>query len=152
ADHYNVPALLGLARIALTLGQHGQAIEVLEFALSIEPRSPDALILRGLCEEAQGRVDRAIGVYARAVKAATDSYPAHYQLGRALAAARGSKEAIAELNKAARLRPAASEPLYALALACRDAGLQGEALRSLVRAIEVDPLFLDAYGAAADLL
>lgn len=152
ADHYDMTALLGLARIALTVGEVRQCIEILEFALTIEPGSPDAWILRGLCDETQSRLDRAISAYGQAVKAAPDSYAARYQLGRVLAAAHRGKDAIAELNKASRLRPQASEPLYALALAYRDCKLQGDALRSLVRAIEVDPMFLDAYGAAADLL
>ncbi len=152
ADHQNLPASLGLARISMALSMAEQAETILDRTLGFAPENIDVLLLRALCDEGRGRLQDALVYFQKAAKLAPRSYPARYQYGRALVTARRYRAAIRELSAATTLGPNLPDPHYVLGIAYKELGQLGQAVTAFTRIIELDPTHLDGYVTLADVL
>lgn len=111
-----------LAAVAHRLGKLGapaECVAVLDRALKSQP-SAELLVRRGICRHDRGDDPGALADYEAALKVDPNSVPAHYYLGRHLAAQKNKKLAerhlkkVVELSKGEGLGKAAAEALREL--------------------------------------
>ncbi|MBI2568022.1 MAG: tetratricopeptide repeat protein [Candidatus Schekmanbacteria bacterium] len=152
ADHQHLEASLALARIAIALRKIEQARAIVDRVIGFSSTCAEAHVLRGLLREGTGDHDGALESFAIAVGLDGGSYEARYQHGRSLAAAKRFKDAVRELNHAARLDPRATDPHYALGIAYKQSGDHAAAVAEFAKTIEINPAYLDGYMTLADVL
>ena len=148
----NPAGAIGVARIALLLGQTENAQIALDKVLKTFPDHAEALTFRGVVEEAFGRLDAAIPYYERAVKAAPKFPVARFNLGRAYGQKKRWKDALREFQVAARQEPNNRDYAYNLGIACQESGNTGAAIEAFSDVVEIDPIYLDGHVTLADVL
>jgi tetratricopeptide (TPR) repeat protein len=116
-------ALAGdIGRLALRLGQHGIAEQLLIIHLGAEPDSLDSRIHLAHALREQHRYDEAMALLAPAVQSSPQEATLWAALGTVLAQQGRLEEALPFLGEALRLRPGAGGLLYARANALADLG------------------------------
>jgi tetratricopeptide (TPR) repeat protein len=130
---------LGLCYEAL--GRFDEATRSWEEAIRLndreETKSPWPPLNFGLMLTRLDRLDEAEALFRQAVRCDSRLSQAHYQLGITLEKKSRAKEAVAELEEAARLDPASAEPPYALARLYRRVGDKEKADQALQRFQEI---------------
>lgn len=147
-----VPALVGLGRVALLGADWKQAHEWLAQAHRLDPRDAEALTWQGFLHEREGDRGKALECYRQAVELNADDPATRLCYGRALLEEGKATHAEVQLQAAVHLRP--GEPLgyYLLGCVFLNGGRRSDAALRFARAIEVDADFSDAYDALGSLL
>jgi tetratricopeptide (TPR) repeat protein len=132
-----------LGHIQFSSQQYQAAIESLEHALQLAPRSISAESMIGLCHERLTHFDAAEASYRTAIEwqaghADSDAVPLT-GLGRLLIGADKPEEAIPWLQRAVKAAPQTSEPHEVLGLAYSETGRVKEAISELDIAIHISP-------------
>jgi tetratricopeptide (TPR) repeat protein len=143
---------IGMARVAIALGQFEDAMIILDKVLKTFPKSAEALNYRGVVDEAFDRLPAAIGWYEKSVKQDPKLAVARYNLGRAYGQMKRWKEAVRELQTATRQEPQNVPFWYALGIAYQESGDSGHAIEAFSECLELNPLFEDGYATLADIL
>jgi tetratricopeptide (TPR) repeat protein len=100
----------------------------------------------------QGRLDEAIGHYAKALKI-SPSYPtAHYNLGNALANQGKTDEAINQYLEALKIKPNHVQAHYNLGIVLEGQGRLAQAFDHYVEALQINPDYVDAHNNLGVLL
>jgi tetratricopeptide (TPR) repeat protein len=132
-----VPVLFDLAKTRMMTQEFERAVEALGRLLTLEPRHPLALKLRGDALYLLGKTPEA----EQSLKAAIAAQPAnpetHYALGRILYQENRYVEAIAELVKVTELDPKSYRAYDNLGLAYEAIGNTPQAIASYKRAMEL---------------
>ncbi|MGD8791215.1 MAG: tetratricopeptide repeat protein [Anaerolineae bacterium] len=148
----------------LVLERPGEAIPVLEAALSINPVDADALYQLGLAYQANDQPKLALEPYHRAVQLVPDFAEAYHNMGQCYAAleqpdyeayARGMEafshqdyaQAVLQLEKATDALPDFAPAFLGIGLAYEKMGRPEVALQAMERALELDPGDLAAQHA-----
>jgi protein O-GlcNAc transferase len=145
-------AAIGLARVAILLGQPENAIALLDKVLAAFPKSAEAVNYRGVALEALGELDRAVKEYKRAAKLDPKLAVARFNLGRAYGLQKRWKEAVKELRTAVRQDPGVAAYHYSLGIACQESGDTAGAIEAFSDCVEADPVDLDPQMTLADVL
>jgi tetratricopeptide (TPR) repeat protein len=151
-DRSEIRGLLGLGRIALSLGRLKEGERLLDEADRLRPGHPDVVALRGMVHEAQGDYVQAEEAYARAANGNPRSFVAQFNLGRMLAFRKDYASAIRHLTQAVRIEPNQPMAHYSLGVCYKELGKGPEAIRAFAKVLEKSPLFADGYLTLADVL
>jgi tetratricopeptide (TPR) repeat protein len=121
---------VGVWRDSLTLFEH---------ALAVHPRNTTMLVNLGAAQEADGRVDAAIGSYRRAIAVNPSLAAAHYDLGNALRVRGDLEGALRHTRRALEIRPHDARARTNLAGLLLVQGRPEQAIPHLERALEQRP-------------
>ncbi len=143
-DHFDALHLLGV--LALQMGQAQVALQLLQRAIQIEPRSADAQQNLGNAYLATGNVENAIGAFKIAIQLNPGSASVFHRLGNALQAKSDWEAAIGAYREALRLEPASASIRNSLASAWQNKGQIAEAMAEYRRIIADNPDFAEAYN------
>ena len=150
-DTENLSALNALAQLALSQGETEEAIEWLERAGNAHPNAvPPRIRLVNLFIRMR-RADRALAVARELDSIAHDNPKAVDALGRAQAASGQASSAVSTFRRLVSMVPKSAEVYHRLAAVLVAAGDLVKAEESLNRAIELDPDYLTALAALAEL-
>ncbi|MEW5738368.1 MAG: tetratricopeptide repeat protein [Myxococcota bacterium] len=144
--------IIGLARIALALGQVQKAIELLDGVLAHHPTRIEALTFRALADEVRGSPKEALVRLEKAVSIDQSYAPAWTNLGRLLAQDSRWSEARNAFHTANTLAPDQTDvQVLETVAAFRSGDVQG-AGAMLTRCVLRDPSHVDAVVTLADVL
>jgi tetratricopeptide (TPR) repeat protein len=151
ADPSSVPALAGMARLALLAERPAEARFVLARLLGLAPRHAEALALDGVerltAGDASGALDRSLEARAADTRCGLGwavAGKAHLALGELAPAAAAARRAL-------ELQPRDFESRLTLAHVAVEEGRGHDAIDELVGALEVNPRCLYAYLALGGL-
>lgn len=148
----HTPSLHLLALLATRAGHDGDALALLDHAVSIDGTDPASRNSRGALLHKMGRTDEAVEELLRAVELGPRLVDPHVNLGNALRDLDRVEEAEACYRDALALRADHPGALAALAAALRDMGRTEEAEARLRRVVEIEPANLEARFQLAELL
>jgi tetratricopeptide (TPR) repeat protein len=152
ADKSQPNGALGMARVALLIGQLEEAMQILDAVLKRFPKNAEALTYRGVVDEGFGRIPAALGWYEKAAKADPKLAVARFNLGRALGLQGKWKEAVRELQVATRQEPNNISYWDDLGIAYKESGDLPHAVEAFSQCIDINPLYLNGYMTLADVL
>lgn len=144
--------LVGLARIALLMQKPDEAQQLLDGVVTLFPRCAEALTLRGVVEEAGGRLDDALAFHARALTLEPTLALAHLNQGRTSALLHRWDRAAASFQLALQHGAASPDLKVQLGTALFRAHRTTEALKVLALTVQAHPRHLDAVLTLADAL
>ena len=116
-----------------------------EYVIAVTPDSSVAHYNLGRTFETQGKPDRAMELYRRAVILKPDNADAHYNLARLLALRGQPQAAIRHYREALMARPDDAETHNNLGLLLAARGDVDASLEELQRAVKIDPNYARAY-------
>lgn len=143
--------LYNLALLHQMAQRHDAAIECYQKLLALQPGSSEVLLNLGNAYLALQRVDEAIEAYREAVRLDAGSAIAFNNLGMALGMAKRPDDAAAAYANAIRVAPEAADPLVNLAQLKLAAGRLAGPANLLQRAVHLQPRFIAARRALAQL-
>ena len=158
--HFGALHLAGI--LALQSGQAAAAVDLIEKALTVQPRAADAHSNLGYAYRLQNRSGEALTSFRKAIDLQPDFADAHYNAGTLLNQLERGAEALAHFDAALRIKPNHTACLagkaaalcrlarYAEAVEACDAALAGDA--SNVEAHNTRGLALAAQGRSEDAL
>lgn len=152
ADKEQPNGVIGLAKVAILLGQLEDAMRMLDAALKRFPKHAEAMAYRGVVDEAFGRIPAAMGYYEKAAKLDPKLGVARFNLGRALAQQKRWKDAIRELQAATKIEPGNLAYWDSLGIAYMESGDSAHAIEAFSEVIDINPLHLNGYLTLADTL
>ena len=117
-----------------------------ELALQQSPTFVEALINMGNCLRSMSREADAVTYYIRAIHLEPDNPLAHFNYGLALYELNQFKEAVDELDHAARIEPGDHQTHYMLACYCATVRMPLKALRHAKTALLLRPLDPQCYS------
>jgi len=144
-DPGSVPALLGLARVALVGSRLDEALEWLDRALAIQPGCAEAVALKGLFWMQQRHFEKALELLEQAQAMDPDLAMVYFNLGKCYCEIREFGAAEPNLRKAIELRPGHFDAYAQLSLVEIETGRLKEAANSMRRAIQINPRYLRGY-------
>lgn len=130
----------------LQLGRFAEACRLIEAALALNNRSPDAYTHHGGALAALGRHDEALASYAHALAIKPDHINALVNRAFALIRVGRYGEALARCNRALAIAPNLAEAHNIRAVTLNHLGEHEQALQSSDRALALKPLFAEALG------
>jgi tetratricopeptide (TPR) repeat protein/SAM-dependent methyltransferase len=133
-----------LGVIALQLGRHGQAVELIERAIALDARNPEQHYHIGLALGALDRLQEVALHARRAIDLKPDYVPAYSNLGNALTGQGKLDEAAAAYGRALSLDPSSAESRFNLANVLAKQGKLSEAADSYRRALKLKPDYAEA--------
>jgi tetratricopeptide (TPR) repeat protein len=128
------------------------ALRLVDGVLSAQPRSFDALHLKGLVEMRRGRVAEAERAIAAAVAIQPGFAPAHFNRAQALAALGRAEEAVASYDRALALKPDHAEAWANRGVVLRVLNRPADALASFERAAALNPGQAGAWTGRGNVL
>lgn len=134
-----------LAVLCMMTGRNGEAAELLDQALKLNPEFADAHNNRGIVLREQGDLEAAIAAYRRALARKPDYADAHNNLGIALRETgdlEGSRQAYLQ---ALAIQPDHSDALYNLGLSLHDLDRIDEAIAAYRQALSSKPIYPQAH-------
>lgn len=134
---------INLGAVYRKTGRTGEAIEILNDAISIEPRSIAYRNLAGVYLDT-GQADKAAENSLRAIALDPGDGLAHYRLGTAYMSLGRIDDALAAYTNAVALIPAEPEVLTHLGLALARKGMEQEAIAQFQKALRLDPDYAEA--------
>jgi tetratricopeptide (TPR) repeat protein len=135
----------------LGTGNHSEAIARLQRAASIHSRSPALLRLLAFAYDVSGEPEKSVETYQRALAAAPEDAENEFGCGIGLVAA-GAQDAAAKVFKSATtMHPAQAEFWLGLGLVQGVERQKGEAVQSLLHAVQIDPEYTPPYSYLASL-
>jgi tetratricopeptide (TPR) repeat protein len=144
-DAGSVPALLGLARVALIGRRLDEAMEWLEHALSIQPACAEAVALKGLYWMLQQQFQKATELLEQARTMDPGLAMVYFNLGKCHCEVRAFDAAEASLRKAIELSPRHFDAYGQLGHVEIETGRLKDAANSMLRATEINPRYLHGY-------
>lgn len=144
-------AYLGLARIAIFLGQLDDARTHATAAVKMAPQNPMSWTLLGLVHEAKGDIAGAMPNLEKGAQLGQNVYLAQYNLGRILTSENKAGQGILFLLRATELEPKNADGWVALGLAQHQMKQFDKAIASLDRATKAAPKNPDPWATMADL-
>ena len=151
AEPNNTHALRYLGLLAQQLGQHEQAVELIEKAHKHGRPDPQSLNTLGMAHAGAGRMREAKRWFSKALSLKADHADAHGNLGSALRALGQAKEAEASYRRALALEPS-PQTHYNLGNLLVELGRSAEAEEQLRTAIALHPAYAEAHNNLAHLL
>lgn len=137
-------ASLAVTQLAIEKGDYALALAAVSEALAADPRSANALNLRGIALRRLGRVTEAIGSYREALALRPRYAQVHYNLAIAHEKHRNPKEALASYRRAVELQPDHARALSNLARLYAQQGEPSRAIECAERALGFAPDFAEA--------
>ncbi|CDG83259.1 putative PEP-CTERM system TPR-repeat lipoprotein [Janthinobacterium agaricidamnosum NBRC 102515 = DSM 9628] len=134
-----VPALLGMARIAVATQQLDQAISLIQQALKKDPADTDSLRLKGDVLRIQGKNDAALLVYQHILQLHPDNTLARIDIASLHIQAGHFNDARAEIGIARKTAPTSLAVMHAQALLDFREGKNKAALEGLQQILRVAP-------------
>jgi tetratricopeptide (TPR) repeat protein len=144
-DPGSVPALVGLARVALLGRAFDEAMECLDHALSLQPSCAEAVALKGLYWIQQQQFEKAIEFLEQARTMDPDLAMIYFNLGKCHCEIRQFERAEEHLRKAIQLRPGHFDAYGQLSHVEIATGRLADAANSMLRAIRINPRYLHGY-------
>src|SRR5215471_12517906 len=144
-DPGSVPALLGLARVALVGRRLDEALDWLDRALTIQPGCAEAAALKGLYWMQQQQFEKAIELLEHARTRDSDLAMVYFNLGKCYCEIRQFGPAETSLRKAIELRPGHFDAYGQLSHIEIETGRLKDGANSMRRAIQVNPRYLHGY-------
>lgn len=141
-----------LALLAARAGHDGDALGLLDLAISVDGMDPALRNSRGALLHKLGRTEEAVEELRRSIGLNDRLVDSHLNLGNALRDLDRVEEAEVSYRAALALRADHGGALVALAAALRDLGRTEEAEARSRRALEIDPTDLEARFQLAELL
>jgi uncharacterized protein (TIGR02466 family) len=126
-------------------GQNHRAIDAFEQALRINPRDVAANNNLGLALQSQQRYEEARSAYARALQFAPDDVEVWLNLGNLHREFCHLGESAGAFRKAIGIRPELAAGHASLGLTLYESGDSEAAVASLLKAVNLDPLYLEAH-------
>jgi protein O-GlcNAc transferase len=155
STQHRAPEMRQQMMLALTLLQQDKPTEAEKLVQSILQRQPtnfEALHLLGVIALQTGRIDRSLGLIAKAIKANPNVPVAHCNLAIALQRLGRHGEAVASYARAIALKPDFAEAYNDRGNALRQLRRFDEALADCDRAIALKPDFAEAYDDRGTIL
>ncbi len=128
-------------------GHWGEAVPLLEKALTITPDDLEARMLLAETYSAANQYEKAYPHLEKALQASPNSGPVLRALGVLCSRRQDFERAIEYLEKAVELDPDDARSFYRLGAACDNGKLYGKAVESFRNAIRLDPRFARAHQA-----
>ena len=144
ADPNQPVALHLLGVIALQVGNHNTAVDLITKALAITPDYVEAHNNLGLAFKELGKLDEAMASYHKALASKPDYAEAHNNLGTVFQDLGRLDEAIASYHKALATKPDYAEVHNNLGTAFQDLGRLDEAVASYHKALAIKPDYVEA--------
>jgi protein O-GlcNAc transferase len=141
-----VGALHGYGILALQIGRHDVAAEVLRQAAALAPGDPAIHSNLGEAWRQLGRLDDAIGSYRRALSLQPEFHNALANLGLALSAQGKFDDAVICLRRVIALKPDFAEAFYNLGNVLDVRGQLDEAIGCFRQALALKPDFVEAMN------
>lgn len=142
---------LGLARIAIFLGQLDDAKTHAIAAVKMAPQNAMSWTLLGLVHEAKGDIAGAMPNLEKGAQLGQSVYLAQYNMGRILTSEKKANQGIVYLLRATELDPKNADGWIALGLAQHQLKQVDKAIASLDRATKAAPKNPDPWATMADL-
>lgn len=142
-NHLIAMNLLGV--IAVQVGKHDIAVDLLTKALAIEPNFAEAHNNLGNAFKVLGRQEAAMSSYRKAVAIEPDFAEALLNLANELKEQGRLEDAVTSLQKALASRPDYAEALYNLGIAFKEMQRPEEAIVSYQRALSIKPNYAEAH-------
>lgn len=148
-----------LARSLLASGQRGEAIEVLEEMVKINPLRAETYEFLGQLYEQQGDVEKALSAYQQTLLLAPNQPLNYLRIADMQVSVRQPEKAVETLREARRRFPDVPQVTYSLAFALSQAGNHAAAMTTFEEALReaevlqaemLDGSFYFNYGAAAE--
>lgn len=136
-NHPDALHLLGV--IALDMGQHGPAIELISRAVAGHPNVADFQYNLGVALMAAKRPADAVGAFSKAVSIKPDMFAAYSNLAVAMIGLRRYPEAAEAARSAVTLNPDHSESWNNFGVALKETGKVDEAIAAFERAVAGQP-------------
>lgn len=143
-DPQNAALLSFLGEQFFRTGKMKFARQFLSKALEVSPEDNHVLLLLGLACGDEGETEQAKHLLEATTRRAGSSFAAHYGLGKLFAAEQKWQKAVREFKRALASKPS-PEAHYALACLYYQLGRDGLALRYLLKAIEIDTAYSEAF-------
>ena len=144
--------LIGMGRVALMLGRTGDAASILDTVLAQFPHSAEALTIRGIVEEVEGRTEEAMSFHNRALRIDSTLALAHLNLGRLYGTLEKWDLAAASTQLAVQHGSRGPETEIQLARALFKAGRVTEALKAMAIAVHANEDDVRCIQALAQML
>lgn len=135
----DVESLIGAARASLAAGSLRQAHEHIQAAYHLAPENGDVLLVMGEVFSRQGKLDKALQSFDRALKRSQSPLPIHVARSRLLLQIGRGEQAVATLKTAVAGDPDADAGWAALAEIEEAAGGLPEAVDAAARAVQLAP-------------
>lgn len=145
-DSNCVGALHGLGILALQVGRHDVAAEVLRHAAALVPSDPAIHSNLGEAYRHLHHLDQAVASYRQALVLQPDFHNAHGNLGLALTAQGKLDEAVTSLRRAIALKPDFAEAYNNLGNIFKDRGQLDDALACFRQAVQLQPQLALAHS------
>ncbi|MGH8215273.1 MAG: tetratricopeptide repeat protein, partial [Rhodanobacteraceae bacterium] len=145
-----IVSLLQKAQDELSRRQFDAAAATLESALALAPDCAPALGMAGVVAQMQGRHERAVGFFRKALEAQPRDAGLYAGLGISLFESGDANGAVASLRQACELAPNAAAGWYNLGKALKLQVRTDEAITALERALQLDPSHVSARLTLAD--
>jgi Tfp pilus assembly protein PilF len=126
-------------------GRTAEAIDALEKAVRLDPRSAAVNFNLGVAYQGHGRLEDAARAYGAVIALDPHMAAAHNNLGNACKILGRMEPAIEAYRRALQLQPDFVEAMHNLANALRDRGAVNDAITNYEHALALDPEFADAH-------
>ena len=145
ADPSHADALHLLGVIASRAGKFPEAIDLIERAITINPRAEAYHCNLGIALRGAGRIDDAIAAYHRALEINPQFAEAYGNLGITLKDQQRFDEAIQAYQRAIEIKPDYAEAHYNRGLTLREQGKLEQAIECYRNAVQVRPNYVRAH-------
>jgi tetratricopeptide (TPR) repeat protein/SAM-dependent methyltransferase len=152
ADANSVECLHNLGILAIQTQRNELAVELIERAVRLNGRLPDAHYNLACAFQGCGRLGEAIEHYRRAIELKPDNSAAHMNLGNALVQQGLAEEAIGSYGRVLALEPHSAVAHYNIANVLARQKRFGEAETSYRAAIDCNPGFAEAHNNLGNVL
>jgi len=142
--HFDSLNLLGV--LHYQRGQHSEAVQLIDAALKVNPRSATAHNSRGAALNELKRCEEAVESYSRATELQPDYADAFYNRGNVLRDLRRYEEALADYERTISLRPSHPEAFNNRGSALKALKRFEEAIASYDQAIALKPEYAEAFS------
>jgi protein O-GlcNAc transferase len=144
-DPDSVPALVGLARMALLGRQLDEAAALLDRALSLQPECAEALALQGIYWMQQQQFERAVESFEKAKASDPSLAMIYFNLGESYCRLGRFELAEAALRQAIERSPRHFQAYSQLSWVQCETGRLPDAIRSMAQAIRLNPAYVQGY-------
>jgi len=132
-------------------GEHTQALQQLQIAVSIDPKFADAYYNIGLVYNEMKRYDEALEAFSKAAKQAPRDYKHYLMMGVIYNNQGDHKSAVTALNRANQEKPGSADVIYQIGVAAEKSGDKEGAIELYQSALKYDPNYQEAKDALAKL-